>query len=282
MDDRPAPLIILTQKEFSLRHSLRILIALFLISLPVLAQAETTVLPTEEEMNAPMSFSFDPGGWIRAVGDIDPGTADRFAAFLSANQNKVGGKFVQLFSYGGKLFVGIELGKLIRNAGLDTMVGGGRGVTDEPAVCGSACTLAFLGGIRRHVVAPAQFIVHAPSTDKEDGTKAAVGEKAFTSADIALQSEVASRVLDWATSQGVHPLLIVALLSTPNTSQRDLKEEEVRGWRVDNMWPITAKQQANFVSWDPLRRELCRPVLLEDSHPVRVKRDASKYHRHAH
>lgn len=225
--------------------------------------------PTVEEMSAPMSFSFAPGGWIRAVGKIERDTPDRFTAFLTENGNTVQpGRLMQLASNGGSLDGGVYLGLRIFKAGLDTVVGGGQSMMDAPVVCASACTLAFLGGVRRHVVPRAAlFMVHAHSVSKDDGNMPAEGERAFTAANLERYGRTVALTLRWATSRGVHPDWVAAMYETSNDGIRALTQEEVQNWRVDNMWPITAIKQAELLSADRLRQELCHPSLLEDTPP---------------
>lgn len=55
-------------------------------------------------------------------------------------------RVLYLNSPGGALKAGLDIGRLVRRAGLTTAVEADR------HVCDSACTLAFAGGVRRHYV----------------------------------------------------------------------------------------------------------------------------------
>jgi hypothetical protein len=108
--------------------------------------------------------------YLLARGAIDPDTPGRFQEtwqFLRARQ-----KFPKIYfhSPGGNLQAALELGRLIRAAGLDTHVGGpyleGNGIGQPPrvmvqrAACVSACAYAFLGGVSRSLGENALFGLH--------------------------------------------------------------------------------------------------------------------------
>lgn len=71
---------------------------------------------------------------------------------------------VWLDSPGGDPFEGFRLGSMIRALKLATVV-------PEGAYCGSACTMAFLGGVQRRIEGP--YLVHAasPSEQADDMAK---------------------------------------------------------------------------------------------------------------
>lgn len=98
---------------------------------------------------------------IGASGSITADTPKAFNAFLDANKPTAG---TTLFfnSPGGDLGSGITLGQAIRKASLDTAVGipVAGSVTPKPAMCASACTFAFLGGVERTVDPKSGFGVH--------------------------------------------------------------------------------------------------------------------------
>lgn len=104
-------------------------------------------------------------GWtIFLTGAIDSSAAERFAAFLIKNQVPIRSHIV-LNSPGGKLYAGMELGRIIRKYGLNTDVGSqtersNKGITYGPGECYSACTYAYLGGEFRYMTAGSHFGVH--------------------------------------------------------------------------------------------------------------------------
>ena len=73
-----------------------------------------------------------------------------------------GGAVVIFNSLGGSVGEALEIGRSIRTAGFDTEVGTKNG---KDGVCFSACSLAFLGGVRRTIVSNMLFGVHRVSTN---------------------------------------------------------------------------------------------------------------------
>lgn len=78
-------------------------------------------------------------------GRINTGDDKAFAAFLSRPRARPL-RTIWLDSGGGSVAAGIAIGKAVRQARLATAVDAQR------AVCDSACTLVFAGGVRRHYV----------------------------------------------------------------------------------------------------------------------------------
>lgn len=112
---------------------------------------------------APMRFDFTCFGnavescFVYAEGEIGPDTDRAFAAFLESNT--VEGNQIVLHSSGGNLGAGIRLGRLIREAGLTTIIGEAKRVEGSlsgyawptAGICVSACAYAFLGGTTRRM-----------------------------------------------------------------------------------------------------------------------------------
>lgn len=103
--------------------------------------------------------------WIMAVGRIERTTPERFANFLATVENRR--SRVIMHSPGGHLLAGLELGLLIRKAGLSTQVGHTIKLDMEEdypcrtlethvddGICASACAYAFLGGVAREFSSP--------------------------------------------------------------------------------------------------------------------------------
>lgn len=92
------------------------------------------------------------GCYIVAEGKIDSETPERFQTFLK--DEHLDGFKILLNSTGGSLTAGLELGRLIRAAGLQSLVGrwkaeGSFGDVVNDASCLSACAYSFLGGETR-------------------------------------------------------------------------------------------------------------------------------------
>ncbi len=108
---------------------------------------------------------------IAGTGDIEGDDAARLAV-LVAEHRAAGNRLdpnptVYFDSPGGDPLVGVEIALAIRKLGLDTFV-------PEGAVCASACTIAFLGGVQRRV--RGDFAIHAigvrPGADFSGGAGA--------------------------------------------------------------------------------------------------------------
>lgn len=123
----------------------------------------------------PMSFALhtpcegcEP--YVLAEGAITAETPDRFRELLQQLQARGQSARIQFHSRGGNLDAGLELGRQIRAAGLDTYIGGPyveqsrlgeppRVLVQAP-VCFSACAYALLGGISRTVAEGGHYGLH--------------------------------------------------------------------------------------------------------------------------
>lgn|GEM_PF-6917397 len=83
---------------------------------------------------------------IHAEGPISEGTAGSLRIFAKENKIRPGGA-IYFQSRGGDLSEAIRLGRVIRELGLNTYIGGID--SKQPGYCLSACTLAYLGGVFR-------------------------------------------------------------------------------------------------------------------------------------
>ncbi len=107
--------------------------------------------------------------WILAEGEIDRTTPGRFDDFLARTPDPP--RLVRLNSHGGLIVFATRLGQMMREGGFDTVVGRARmrhadgRVETQFSNCFSACTLAFLGGVRRRVDG-GDFGIHRPAVDK--------------------------------------------------------------------------------------------------------------------
>jgi hypothetical protein len=129
-----------------------------------------------KDWHAPMTFSFqsDSAGneQIFGTGEIGQDTGVRLKSVLDQNHVKAGA-IVILHSPGGDSDRGMEIGRLIRARSLDTRVGqrpqvreanhqidGNDPFSADAGECDSACTLAFLGGLRRTVPPGSRYGIH--------------------------------------------------------------------------------------------------------------------------
>mgnify|MGYP001130245283 CR=1 FL=1 len=88
------------------------------------------------------------GRTARLHGQIALGSSEAFAALLAANPGLL---VLELSSDGGNIYEGRGLARLVREAGLDTRV---------VDTCSSACTIAFIGGLRRQLAPGARLGFH--------------------------------------------------------------------------------------------------------------------------
>lgn len=95
------------------------------------------------------------------AGSIEPGDAETFKKFMARPQAREI-RQLQLASGGGSIKDAREIGRLVRDARLTTIVDA------KHAVCYSACTGIFAAGQRRHYL-NAQQIIDGISLMKQDG-----------------------------------------------------------------------------------------------------------------
>jgi hypothetical protein len=119
--------------------------------------SQHNVLPLTD--NAPMRFEALQVSmraiWIQATGTITKDTPAQFKKFLQTDDAKLT-KDIWLHSPGGDLMAGLEVGQMIREAGMNTSIGHTvplEGLMNiysyKHAYCVSACAYAFLGGVTR-------------------------------------------------------------------------------------------------------------------------------------
>jgi hypothetical protein len=128
-----------------------------------------------KDFQSPMTFSLqtDSAGnqQIFATGQIFGDSGVKLKAVLDQNHVKPG-SIIILHSPGGAADIGMEMGRLIRARSLHTRVGqrpqerthqlinGVEPFSADPGECDSACTLAFLGGLRRTVPPGSRYGIH--------------------------------------------------------------------------------------------------------------------------
>lgn len=147
---------------------------------------------------------------VYAVGQIVAGSADGLEAFLDRNAVKPG-VTVFLHSPGGDVDEGLAIGRLLRKRLLRTNIGqvshlqrplGGpyqQFGPNEPGVCASACSMAFLGGVQRSVMDGSLYAIH----------DARVQDPARLQNPFAAGQEVAASVAAYYAEMGVDPKLLV-------------------------------------------------------------------------
>ena len=173
--------------------------------------------------------------WIKAEGIIDENTPSDFKKFMGKQVHK--GNIV-FNSDGGSLKAGIELGKIIREYGMQTSIG--KTVPDyslsksgyiseiEKGKCLSACSFAFLGGVTRNATGGElgvhQFYQEYAISNPEF--------KNYNSYDLQAQQAITGYLVDYVTSMGVSSQFIVAASNTPPSSMKYLTEAELKEFKI--------------------------------------------------
>lgn len=177
-------------------------IALFSILVPVWLWIDGAALSYSIAMTLSYVSHHYPGvtefRLIYADGPITPGTANQFLAFI--RKKNIGPGAIVLFnSPGGNVAESLEIGRAIRSAKFDTSIGiHGQVFHGE---CYSACTLSFLGGLRRTIPRQARFGVHRVS---DPPSRSAT--QTLHLGQIAL-----GQIVEYTTSMGVRPEFVTEL-----------------------------------------------------------------------
>lgn len=159
---------------------------------------------------------------ITVVGDIEPGDVDTFRKLALKTEAAI----VILQSDGGSTAAAVELGKIIRLRGYDTLV-----VND--GACNSACALIWLAGRERLLSKSAKIGFHATYTERggkkqESGVGNAVVGGYLTSLGLSeraviFATEAPPDRLNWLSHTNA------AELGIPVVMMDDGEEEEVEG-----------------------------------------------------
>jgi len=161
---------------------------------------------------------------IFATGEIDADAAIRLETFI--NKNNISDKSIlTIDSPGGSLLGGMELGRVIRNAGLFTYVGKENVKPDEmmrPGECYSACALAFLGGRFRWIYPTSIYGVHRFNFDGQ----------VQHSTDVT--QILSASIVQYIRDMGVDPSLFNAMISASSESINILSQNQLKEWKVVN------------------------------------------------
>ena len=137
-------------------------------------------------------------GAITLTGQIAPGDADRFLAWL--DQTRADETLVRLDSSGGSVGDAVAIGRVIRSTGRNTLI-------DEGAVCLSACPYILAGGRERRAASGGVVGVHQHY----------FGQNTILPAFMAVRDLQRSQagVMDYLTEMGVDLRLMPYALRTP-------------------------------------------------------------------
>lgn len=166
--------------------------------------------PAMRPMPDALEFSQQDGA-IRILGQIAPGDAGRFLAWL--DQARPDETRVSLDSSGGSVSDALEIGRAIRSTGLATEVADG-------SVCLSACPYMLAGGTSRSVAAEGVVGVHQHY----------FGQNTILPAFMAVRDlqRAQARVIDYLAEMGVDLRLLSHAFRTPPDEINILTPEQLR------------------------------------------------------
>src|SRR6266498_4586744 len=231
-------------------------------------------------VSKPMTFRFYQENWgsgtifyILAEGTITSETPKQFYQFarklLDSDDERP--DFVFFNSLGGSLAAGLEMGKMIRRLGLNTLVGGkykaiGKALhsqvtTVNNGVCYSACAYAFLGGVGRRVTESGTFGVHQFYGAQKDS---------------AASAQVTMTLLaEYLNVMGVGRELLTVASLTPSKQMGVLTVRQAQELNVDNSspplseWTIDATSSGKIYAYaiqkQPLRNATTTFFLMNEN-----------------
>lgn len=196
----------------------------------------------QEAFRRPMEFAsgandgnMTTSAWIIATGKIGPETPDRFRAFLASEHYQTAQ--IVFNSPGGNLAGGVELGRIIRQAGLTAHIGrterlfssyGKPCVNSEDIVtsgiCASACAYAFLGGLNRFVNSPYYpgsgnlLGFHQFYGSSERGSDMLTPEQVeeIETTSFSVAQAITGKIVLYAVEMGVDPRIVAFASATPS------------------------------------------------------------------
>lgn len=212
-----------------------------------------------QETGRPMTFEwgvvYGDQPAIFADGDFTTETPAAFRAFLARSGQPTRDRTVYFNSLGGDLSAGMEVGRIIRRMELNTGVA--RNTRDPsqanlidldfnsrvyPGHCVSACSLAFLGGVKREVKPGSIYAVHQVSMNCVDKRKALSQfpwvpmphvnycpdlDEALTMLQVAN-----GVVVEYVRSMGVDPIFITEMSRAGPDAINALPEDKLKEYRI--------------------------------------------------
>lgn len=149
---------------------------------------------------------------ILAVGDIATGTAEEFARFRADGAPEARLLFLQ--SRGGAVDEAMEMGRMVRQAGLATVV-------PREGFCFSACPLILAAGTDRHVYPDAWVGLH------RSRLVAIAGGRSDPAATWEAGQAAVAEILDYLDEMAVDPLVWRWALETPHAEITMLPAEDL-------------------------------------------------------
>jgi hypothetical protein len=224
-----------------------------------LVAAAALCAPAAAEDGRPMTFEwgtvFGETPAIFADGDFTPETPDALRAFLKRSKYSPDTR-IYLNSLGGDLTAGMEVGRIIRDAHLNTGVATNTrdpsqaGTIDlhaysrvYPGYCISACTLAFLGGVSRHVEIGATYAVHQVSMNCVDKREARskfpwvllpnVNYCPDLNEALSMVQIASGAVVEYVRQMGADPIFLNEMAKADPDNINPLTESQLNSYRIN-------------------------------------------------
>lgn len=207
----------------------------------------------------PMTFewgvTYDEVPAIFADGEFTPETPAALRSFLARNINATRDRMIYFNSLGGDLGAGMEVGKIIRRAELNSGVA--RNTRDPgqantidldhnsrvyPGHCVSACSLAFLGGVKREVKPGSIYAVHQVSMNCVDKGKALsrypwvelpnVNYCPDLNEALTMMQVANGVVVEYVKSMGVDPVFLAEMSKAEPDAINTLPEDKLREYKI--------------------------------------------------
>lgn len=226
----------------------------------VLAVGAAASLPARADNSSrPMTFewgvTYEDVPAIFAEGEFTPETPAALRAFLARSNQPTRDRMIYLNSLGGDLGAGMEVGKLIRKAELNTGVAKSTRDPGEantidldhnsrvyPGHCVSACSLAFLGGVKREVRAGSIYAVHQVSMNCVDRGKAlsrfpwvAMPNVTYCpdlNEALTMLQVANGVVVEYVRSMGVDPVFLAEMSKASPEAINTIAEDKLREYRI--------------------------------------------------
>jgi hypothetical protein len=210
---------------------------------------------------------------IFADGDFTIETPEALRAFLKRSVYTPD-TVIYLNSLGGDLGAGMEVGKIIREAHLNTGVA--RNTRDPaqastidldafsrvyPGYCVSACSLAFLGGVSREVKAGATYAVHQVSMNCIDKRKARSQFPWLTMPNVnycpeldqalAMVQIASGAVVEYVRQMGADPIFLTEMAKAGPNTINALTQDQLNAYRINftlrtSSWSYETDAQGQF------------------------------------
>lgn len=247
--------------------------------LGALAAALLAALPAHaDNTGKPMTFEwgvvYGDQPVIFADGDFTPETPAALRSFLARSGQPTRDRMIYFSSLGGDLSAGMEVGKIIRKAELNTGVA--RASRDPsqanlidldfnsrvyPGHCISACSLAFLGGVKREVKPGSIYAVHQVSMNCVDKRKALqefpwvpmpnVNYCPDLNEALTMMQVANGVVVEYVRSMGVDPIFLTEMSRAGPETINTLPEDKLREYKIiyefrTESWEFRTDSQGQF------------------------------------